>query len=138
MRNNLSLKATIILLVAVISLACASQPDVPAPAALAAGKKVYEANCLTCHQKDGNGVPRMNASLVKSKVVVGDKKKLVRVILLGSEKAGVHNDEYSNPMPAQPQLSDEDIAHVLTYVRNSFGNKASAITVTDVKHIRKK
>jgi mono/diheme cytochrome c family protein len=115
-----------------------NQPDVPTPAAMVAGKKVYETNCLTCHQKDGDGVPRLNASLVKSKVVLGDKKKLIRVVLLGSEKAGVHNEEYSNPMPAQPQLSNEELAHVLTYVRNSFGNKASAISVTDVKHIRKK
>lgn len=115
-----------------------SQPDVPTAAAMAAGKKVYEANCLTCHQKDGDGVPRLNATLVKSKVVMGDKKKLIRVVLLGSEKAGVHNEEYSNPMPAQPQLSNEEIAHVLTYVRNSFGNKAPAISAADVNQIRKK
>ncbi len=138
MRNKNILYIIVGFAVFTFSISCISQTETPSPEVLAAGKKVYEANCLVCHQKDGSGVPRLNAPLIKSKIVQGDKKKLIRLILLGSEKAGIRNDAYSNPMPAQPQLTDAEIATVLTYVRNSFGNKATSISAAEVKHIRKK
>lgn len=108
------------------------------PAELAAGKKVYERNCMACHQKDGDGVPRLNASLVGSKVVNGNSNTLIKVVLLGSEKAGASSGEYNNPMPAQAHLSDAEIAHVLTYIKNNFQNKPGVIRPHDVKYLRKK
>ncbi len=48
----------------------------------------------------------------------------------------IQDDEFHNPMPPQPQLTDQEIADVLTYVRNSFGNKASAVTPAEVKTVR--
>ncbi|HMO32240.1 MAG TPA: cytochrome c [Lacibacter sp.] len=115
-------------------LACSAGGEDP----LKAGKKVYDANCLVCHQQDGDGVPRLNASLVESPVVNGNKNTLINVLLLGSEKAGVRSGEYANPMPAQAHLSDADMAHVLTYIRSSFGNKAGPVTPAEVKKLRKK
>ena len=101
------------------------------------GKIGYETYCLSCHQPDGAGVPRMNPPLIKTPYVLGDKKKLIGIVLNGLN-AGVEIDgeTYSNPMPAQDFLKDQDIADLLTYVRNSFGNKASMVTVTDVKGVR--
>ena len=103
------------------------------------GKKVYDTYCLTCHQADGAGVPRMNPPLVKTTYVTGDKKRLINIILKGfNESVELNGDYYDNPIPPQPQLNDQQIADVLTYVRNSFGNKASVITVAEVKAERAK
>lgn len=112
----------------------------PGPkAAIARGKKVYASTCLPCHQADGGGVPRLNPPLTKSDYVTGDSSYLISILLKGlNDEIEVNGEYYGNPMPAQAQLSDQEIADVLTYIRNSFGNKASAITVTQVKTERNK
>jgi mono/diheme cytochrome c family protein len=120
-----------------ITMACLDEASQPSQDAMAEGKKVYDKTCLTCHQKNGAGVPNLNASLIKSPVVNGEKNRLINVVLLGSEKAGVHDEEYSNPMPAQAYMTNQEIANVLTYVRNSFGNKGIAVTAAEVKKLRK-
>lgn len=103
------------------------------------GKKVYDTYCLTCHQSDGAGVPRMNPPLIKTTYVLGDKKRLINIILKDfNESVEINGDYYDNPMPAQPQLTDQQVADVLTYVRNSFGNKGTAITLAEVKAERAK
>lgn len=101
------------------------------------GKKLYEQYCLTCHQADGGGVPKMNPPLINTSYVTGDKTKLVQWVLRGStENVPIEGKYYSNNMPPQATLKDEEIADILTYIRNSFGNKASAITTAEVKSIR--
>ena len=101
------------------------------------GKKVYQKNCLTCHQVNGGGVPKMNPPLINAAFVKGDKKKLIQWVLLGSVvKVPIDGKYYSNNMPPQATLQDQDIADVLTYIRNNFKNKASPITATDVKNTR--
>ena len=101
------------------------------------GKKLYEQYCLTCHQADGGGVPKMNPPLINTSYVTGDKAKLVEWVLKGStENVPIDGKYYSNNMPPQATLKDEEIADILTYIRNSFGNKASAITPAEVKSIR--
>jgi mono/diheme cytochrome c family protein len=101
------------------------------------GKKLYEQYCLTCHQVDGGGVPKMNPPLINTSYVTGDKTKLVQWVLTGStENVPIDGKYYSNNMPPQAYLKDDEIADILTYIRNSFGNKASAITPAEVKDIR--
>ncbi len=103
------------------------------------GKVVYEKNCLACHQVNGAGVPRMNPPLIKTKHVLGDKVKLINIVIKGfNEEVEINGEFYDNPMPAQVQLNDQQVADVLTYVRNSFGNKATAIKVAEVKAVRVK
>ena len=103
------------------------------------GKKVYATYCLSCHQVDGSGVPKLNPPLIKTTWVLGDKKKLINTVLNGmDELIEVDGEEYENVMPPQAFLKDEQIADVLTYVRNSFGNKASAVTPAEVKALRGK
>jgi mono/diheme cytochrome c family protein len=101
------------------------------------GKKVYDAYCLPCHLADGGGVPRMNPPLIKTVYVLGDKKRLVGIVLNGmDEPLEIDGETYSNVMAPHEFLKDQEIADVLTYVRNSFGNKASAVTAAEVKAIR--
>lgn len=109
------------------------------PTTMAAGKAVYGKACITCHQPDAKGVPGLNPPLVKTKWVLGNKTALINIILKGLNTPIEIDDEYyANPMPAQSNLTDEQIADVLTYVRNSFGNKATTVTVAEVKTARAK
>ena len=88
---------------------------------------------------DGSGVPRMNPPLVKTKYVLGDKTALINIVLNGLENVDIDGDTYTNKMPPlKTVLSDQQVADVLTYIRNSFGNKASAISATEVKAVRQK
>jgi mono/diheme cytochrome c family protein len=104
---------------------------------IANGKVVYTQNCSTCHQVDGHGVPNMNPPLIQTSYVLGDKTKLIKIVLNGfNEDVEINGNNYSNTMPSHDFLKDQEIADVLTYVRNSFGNKASAVSVAMVKSLR--
>lgn len=108
-------------------------------ASMERGKKVYESTCLACHQANGTGVPGMNPPLKQTKWVLGDKTTLINIMLNGmDEEIEVNGDYFDNVMPPQSHLNDKQIADVLTYVRNSFGNNASAIKEEEVKKLRKK
>jgi len=103
------------------------------------GEKVYKQFCISCHQADGGGVPNMNPPLIKTEYVLGDKQRLIKIILNGrNENLEIDGEYFTNPMPALNILKDQQIADVLTYVRNSFGNKASAVTASEVKAVRAK
>jgi len=104
------------------------------------GKKIYEAKCLACHQADGGGVPNMNAPLDAASNVVGkDIARLVRIIRYGyNERIALDGFYYSNAMTASPDLKDNELADLLTYIRNSWSNKANAITIAQVQAAKKK
>lgn len=120
-----------------ISVSAAAQVKKQPVASMARGEILYKQICATCHQTDGSGVPRMNPPLIKTTYVLGDKTKLIKVLLLGlNEDVEIDGEYYSNPMPSQAALKDQEIADVLTFVRNSFGNKAAAITPAQVKAVR--
>ncbi len=104
------------------------------------GKKIYETRCLVCHQADGGGVPNMNAPLDGASNVVGkDIARMVRIIKKGyNEKVALDGFYYSNAMTANPDLSDEDIANVLTYIRGSWSNKAGKVSLAQVKAAKSK
>jgi cytochrome c oxidase subunit 2 len=84
------------------------------------GEKVYAANCVACHQANGKGVPNAFAPLDGSAIVNGPKAAQIDVLLNG-QKTG----KYPSEMPAWKQLSDSDIAAVITYTRNNWSNKAA-------------
>lgn len=103
------------------------------------GKKIYNTYCVSCHQSDGGGVPGLNPPIQKTNWVLGSKTKLITVILKGmNTHEEIDGEEYSNVMAPFNFLKDQEISDLLTYVRNSFGNKASAVTVGDVKYVRAK
>jgi len=135
---------TILLLLTTGSL-CALAQTKPktagaAPAAsIARGALVYKQYCLACHQIDGSGVPNMNPPLSQTTWVSGDKTKLIKVVLNGfPTPVDIDGNSYTNVMAPHNFLKDQDIADVLTYVRNSFGNKGTAITAATVKAVRAK
>ena len=103
------------------------------------GQLVYQGNCLSCHQANGSGVYGIAPPLRKTSYVLGDKTKLIQIVLNGfNEDVEIDGEYYSNPMPAFPRLSNREIADVLTYIRNNFENNASAVTLDEVKKERSK
>lgn len=104
------------------------------------GKKIYEARCLSCHQADGGGVPNMNAPLDAASNVIGnDIARLVKIIRNGySERVALDGFYYSNAMPGNADLKDAEIADLLSYIRTSWSNKASKISVAQVQLAKKK
>ena len=99
------------------------------------GKKIYETRCLVCHQSDGGGVPNMNPPLDGASNVNGkDIARLVKIIRNGyDERIALDGMYYNNAMTANPDLKEEAIADVLTYIRTSWSNKASVVTTNQVK-----
>lgn len=96
----------------------------------ARGEKVYAANCVACHQATGKGLPPAFPALDGSKIATGDKKAHIDIVLKG--KSGTAMAAFGK------QLSDTDIAAVVTYERNAWGNKTGdAVQPGEVKAARK-
>jgi len=96
---------------------------------LARGEKVYAANCVACHQGTGRGVPPAFPPLAGSKVVNGPEAGQIDTVLNG--RPGTAMAAFGK------QLSDTDIAAVITFTRKSWGNKASEVQPAEVKERRK-
>lgn len=112
-------------------------------AAFTKGKEIYEREgfCATCHQEDGKGLDASGfPPLADTKWVLGDEERLVKIVLNGLYgPIEVKGKTYPGQVPMTPYrglLNDEEIAAVLTYVRNAFNNEASIIKAETVKKVR--
>jgi glucose/arabinose dehydrogenase/mono/diheme cytochrome c family protein len=100
--------------------------------------KFYMLYCSACHQRDGKGDGSRFPPLYESDWVRGDKDKLIGVILHGKEGViTVNGRQYDNQMPKLDMLTDQQIAQILTFVRQNFGNNESEITPEEVAKVRK-
>lgn len=99
---------------------------------------VYTTYCVSCHQADGKGDGNRFPPIAESDWVKGDKERLIKVILEGLEgPITVNGKKYNNVMPSHQFLNDRQVAEVLTYIRQNFGNNADEIKPIDVYSIRK-
>jgi mono/diheme cytochrome c family protein len=80
----------------------------------------------------------MNPPLTKTSWVLGNKSRLISVVLNGLSRQKIDGETYTNVMPGYNFLNDKQVADLLTFVRNSFGNKASTVTPAEVKATRGK
>ena len=93
------------------------------------GGAIFAANCAACHQANGQGLPGVFPPLAGSEWVVGDPKVLANILLHGvSGKIEIAGQSFDGMMPAFAQLSDAEIAGVLTHIRSTWGNQAEAIS----------
>lgn len=100
------------------------------PKSIERGKEAYTTYCQNCHQADGKGTPGAFPPLAKSDFLKKPVKVMIDNVLLGQNgETTVNGQKYNGVMPAQNYLTDEQIADILNYVRNSWGNK-SAVAVT--------
>lgn len=106
------------------------------------GKRLYTQNCIVCHQANGMGVAGQFPPLVESEWVLSQgthaDNHLVLLMLNGHQgPMQVKGLSYNNAMPQWKQLTDDQIAALLTYIRSDWGNNAPAITPSFVAQIRK-
>jgi mono/diheme cytochrome c family protein len=111
------------------------------PDPMVVGKRLFTANCVACHQATGQGVAGQFPTLVDSEWVVGGDwvgdNHLVQILLHGLQGAiQVKGNTYNGAMPPWKQLKDDQIAMILTYIRNEWGNSAPPITAEQVAKIR--
>lgn len=114
-------------------------PDQKLQESITRGKEVYILNCQNCHMEDGNGTPEINPPVAKADFIKKPASTLIDVILKGqSGEVVVNGKKYSAIMPAQDYLTDIQIADVLNYVRNTWGNKVpGTVTPAMVISLRK-
>lgn len=103
------------------------------------GAKIYAQNCSSCHQPNGQGVKGTFPPLVGNPTVTGFDIHVIHIVKFGlTGPIKVNGVEYNGVMPGwAQQLSDADIAAVLTYIRSSWGNRARAISAARVAAVQR-
>jgi mono/diheme cytochrome c family protein len=109
------------------------------------GKEIFtrDGYCGTCHRADGSGIVNSGfPPLKQTPFVLGNDETLIKIVLKGLQgPMELNGQKYDGQVPMTPfegLLNDEEVAAVLSYVRNSFGNKAAPVTAEKVKMIREK
>lgn len=110
----------------------------PAPEHLRHGQDLYAIHCAACHRPDGLGAPGLIPPLAKTAWVTGEKNRLIQIALQGmSGRIDVNGASYDQEMPGFRHLQDDELAAILTFVRASFGNRASAVIPAEIAEERK-
>lgn len=101
------------------------------------GHALFESNCSGCHQSTGLGLPGSFPPLAKSDYLMNRQDMGIGIVLHGinNEAITVNGKAFKGVMP-QLSLTDDQVASILTYVRNSWGNKSAAVKLSDVKKVR--
>lgn len=126
MRDTLLKVAMVVVAGFAAAASAPSQAQAPASTTAPDGKALFLKNCAACHQATGKGIPGAFPALAGSKFVTGDHAELATVLLKG--RGGM--PDFSE------NISDADMAAILTYVRASWGNKADALTEAEVLKLR--
>lgn len=117
-----------------VALAQAAQ-DGGAP--VAPGEVTFVGVCSACHQRNAAGIPGVFPPLASSDYLMADKRRSIEVILRGlSGPITVNGANFNSAMPALANLTDHEVADVLTYIRSHFGNRGDAVTTAEVAAVR--
>jgi len=102
-----------------------------------AGEQLFTGTCSVCHQANGAGIPGVFPPLAKSDYLTTDLHRTIGIPLHGlTGKVTVNGTEYNSVMPPMSQLNDDEVANILTFVLNSWGNPGGRISADDVKQVR--
>ncbi|MBD2755397.1 c-type cytochrome [Spirosoma validum] len=122
---------TVLAIVSAFS-ACQSEEEIKRQRYITEGILVYKNNCANCHQNKGEGLAALYPPIAKSDFLA-DKNAVICLIRYGQQGPIVVNGKpYNRPMPPQPQLSDLEVAELVTYIYNEWSNETK---VTGVKQI---
>ncbi len=104
-----------------------------------AGEALFAGTCSVCHQSNGAGLPNVFPPLAKSDYLLKDKQRAIGVVLHGLQgPVTVNGQSFNSVMPPMTQLNDDEVANILTYVLNSWGNKGGAVSAAEVERVRAK
>jgi len=108
------------------------------PASASDGATVYVTDCSSCHQSGGQGVAGAFPPLAGNPVVTGNPLGVIEIVKGGLQgRVVVNGASYSGIMPSwKGQISDDQVASVITYIRSAWGNKASGVTVAQVQAVK--
>ncbi len=121
--------------VGVVMLSATAQED-DLSKSMARGKIIYEERCVTCHMADGKGIPSVFPPLAESDYLLKKQKDAIRAIKFGQEgEITVNGTTYNNVMAPQG-LSDGEVADVMNYILNSWGNKGKMVTPEAVAKVK--
>lgn len=128
----------VVTLLGVLFMGTAFIQTKPVPQTMVRGKALYVTYCMNCHMEDGKGMEGVYPPLAKSDFLKKPAKMLIENILKGqSGEIKVNGVLYNAIMPAQDYLQDEEIADILNYFTNAWGNKNPILfTPTQVKKLR--
>ncbi len=102
-----------------------------------AGEALYTGTCSVCHQANGAGLPNVFPPLAKSDFLMADKQRAIGIVVNGlSGPVKVNGAQFDSVMPPMSQLTDDEVANILTYVRNSWGNQGEAVGKDEVAKVR--
>ena len=102
-----------------------------------AGEARFTGTCSVCHQGNGAGLPNVFPPLARSDFLMADKQRAIGIVLNGlSGKVTVNGNEFNSVMPPMSQLNDDELANILTFVRNSWGNNGEAVSADEVRQMR--
>ncbi len=105
---------------------------------VAAGGALFNGTCSVCHQDNGAGLPDVFPPLAKSDYLHADRPRAITTVLNGrTGPITVNGKTYNSVMPPMSQLNDDEIANILTYVLNSWGNAGGHVTAAEVAQLRK-
>jgi len=128
----MNVRLPLLLLAGCLLVAANALADEPAP-----GQQLYKKHCLACHQADGGGVPNMQPAIVGGTWVKGDARAMALFVMTGGFDSAARKDSANgNVMPPFRQLADEELAAILTYVRQKFGDGGSPVSAADVAAAR--
>ena len=97
----------------------------------------FTGTCSVCHQANGRGLPNVFPPLAGSDFLMTDKQRSIGIVLNGlSGKVSVNGAAFDSVMPPMSQLNDDELANILTYVRNTWGNSGEAVSAAEVKAVR--
>ena len=97
------------------------------------GKDIYKTRCQNCHGENGEGLGKLAPPLTDSVFLKNNKTRLACIIRNGTnEKMTINGKEYQEKMPAFPELADIDVAQVMVYITNSFGNNQGFVPYNKV------
>lgn len=98
------------------------------------GQKLYSSHCQNCHGAKGEGLGALYPPLTDSTYLRAQRQQLPQIVKNGlNEPIQIKGKRYDGPMPGVPQLSDIEIAYILTYVTTTFGNSTDTYTLEEVQ-----
>lgn len=102
-----------------------------------AGEVLFKGTCSACHQESGAGLPGVFPPLAKSDYLLADRKRAIAVVLNGlTGPVTVNGTDYNSVMPPMSQLNDDEIANILTFALNSWGNSDGVVSRSEVAQVR--
>jgi len=98
------------------------------------GKKLYETFCSNCHTEEGIGMGRLIPPLKNSNYLMADLARSARILKFGQKgEVTVNGVVFNQPMPANPKLTYLEIAEIITYISNNWGNEAGGFTIENAR-----